>query len=151
MILLLTIYKKLLSSCWPLIQLFKKNAIFHWHTPQHESFMALKEGLTTAPVLLYPDFLSCLHRILTLVDIVLALTSLRFKMAKKVRRHREEVLHHRTRGVISNSSNSKVQTILDGQRLHHSCGPPTLKMAFVSAWPNLNTSLVAIDIAGIWL
>ena len=46
--------------------------------------MALKEGLTTAPVLLCPDFLSCLHRILTLVDIVLALTSLRFKMAKKV-------------------------------------------------------------------
>ena len=84
MILLLTIYKKLLSSCRPLIQLLKKNAIFHWHTPQHESFMALKERLTTAPFLLYPDFLSCLHRILTLVDIVLALTSLRFNMAKKV-------------------------------------------------------------------
>lgn len=56
MILLLTIYKKLLSSCRPLIQLLKKNAIFHWHTPQHESFMALKERLTTAPSLVYPNF-----------------------------------------------------------------------------------------------
>ena len=69
----------------------------------------------------------------------------------KLFRHQEEVLRHRTRGVISNSSNSKVQTILEGQQLHRSCGPPTLKMAFVSAWPNLNTSPGAIDIAGIWL
>ena len=40
----------------PLLQLFKKNATFHWHSPQHESFMTLKERLTTSPVLVYPDF-----------------------------------------------------------------------------------------------
>ena len=40
----------------PLLQLLKKNAAFHWHSPQHESFLALKERLTTAPILTYPDF-----------------------------------------------------------------------------------------------
>ena len=38
-----------------LLQLLKKNAIFHWHSPQHESFMAFKERLTTAPILAFPD------------------------------------------------------------------------------------------------
>ena len=40
----------------PLLQLLKKNAIFHCLSPQHESFMALKERLTTAPILVYQDF-----------------------------------------------------------------------------------------------
>ena len=40
----------------PLLQLLKKNAAFHWHSPQHKSFLALKERLTTAPILTYPDF-----------------------------------------------------------------------------------------------
>ena len=40
----------------PLLQLLKKNATFHEHSPQHESFMALKERLTTSPILVYPDF-----------------------------------------------------------------------------------------------
>ena len=40
----------------PLLQLLKKNAAFHWHSPQHESFLALKKRLTTAPILGYPDF-----------------------------------------------------------------------------------------------
>ena len=40
----------------PLLQILKKNAAFHWHSPQHESFLALKERLTTAPILAYPDF-----------------------------------------------------------------------------------------------
>ena len=40
----------------PLLQLLKKNATFHWYSPQHESFIALKERLTTAPILVYPDF-----------------------------------------------------------------------------------------------
>ena len=39
-----------------LLQLLKKNATFHWHSPQHESFMALEEKLTTSPILVYPDF-----------------------------------------------------------------------------------------------
>ena len=39
-----------------LLQLLKKNAVFHWQTPQHESFIALKERLTTAHILAYPDF-----------------------------------------------------------------------------------------------
>ena len=39
-----------------LLQLLKRNAKFHWHSPQHESFMSLKERLTTAPILVYPDF-----------------------------------------------------------------------------------------------
>ena len=39
-----------------LLQLLKKNATFHWNSPQHESFMALKERLTTVPFLAYPDF-----------------------------------------------------------------------------------------------
>ena len=40
----------------PLLQLLKKNAVFHWHSPQHESFLALKGRLTTAAILVYPDF-----------------------------------------------------------------------------------------------
>ena len=36
--------------------MLKKNATFHQQSLQHESFMALKERLTTAPVLVYPDF-----------------------------------------------------------------------------------------------
>ena len=40
----------------PLLQLLKKNAVFHWHSPQHESFLALKERLMTGPILAYPDF-----------------------------------------------------------------------------------------------
>ena len=40
----------------PLLQLLKKNATFHWHSPQHELFMELKERLTTAPILVYTDF-----------------------------------------------------------------------------------------------
>ena len=39
-----------------LLQLLKKKAIFHWHPPQHTSFMTLKERLTTGPILAYPDF-----------------------------------------------------------------------------------------------
>ena len=39
-----------------LIQLLKKNAVFCWHSPQHESFLALKKRLTTVPILAYPDF-----------------------------------------------------------------------------------------------
>ena len=38
-----------------LLELLKKNAIFHWHSPQDESFMAFKERLTTAPILAFPD------------------------------------------------------------------------------------------------
>ena len=37
-----------------LLQLLKNNAVFHWHSPQHESFLALKERLTTAPILVFP-------------------------------------------------------------------------------------------------
>ena len=40
----------------PLLQLLKKNAVFHWHSPQHESFLALKGRLTTAAILVYSDF-----------------------------------------------------------------------------------------------
>ena len=40
----------------PLLRLLKKNATFHWHSTQHELFMALKERLTTTPILVYPDF-----------------------------------------------------------------------------------------------
>ena len=40
----------------PLLRLLKKNATFHWHSRQHESFMALKERPTTAPILACPDF-----------------------------------------------------------------------------------------------
>ena len=40
----------------PLPQLLKKKAIFHWHPPQHVSFMTLKERLTTGPILAYSDF-----------------------------------------------------------------------------------------------
>ena len=39
-----------------LLQLLKKNAVLHWHSPQHESFLVLKEKLTTTPILPYPDF-----------------------------------------------------------------------------------------------
>ena len=35
---------------------WKKNAAFHWHSPQRESFLALKEKLTTAPILAYLNF-----------------------------------------------------------------------------------------------
>ena len=40
----------------PLLQLPKKNAVFHWHSAQHESFLDLKERLMTAPILAYADF-----------------------------------------------------------------------------------------------
>ena len=39
-----------------LLQLLKKDALFEWHPPRLESFLALKERLTTAPILAYPDF-----------------------------------------------------------------------------------------------
>ena len=54
MYLLLTIYQELLSSCWTATPITKEE--FQWHSPQHESFMTLKERLTTAPILAYPDF-----------------------------------------------------------------------------------------------
>ena len=57
--------------------------MFHWHSSQHESFLALKEGLTTAAILAYPDFSIPLQCILTLVEVVLDLTLLRYSMVKK--------------------------------------------------------------------
>ena len=48
--------KNYLVLTGPLLQLLKKNATFHWHSSQHESSMALKERLTAAPILVYPDF-----------------------------------------------------------------------------------------------
>ena len=33
----------------------KKNATFHWHSSQYESFMAVKERLTAVPILGYLD------------------------------------------------------------------------------------------------
>ena len=53
--LLSTLHQELFSSAAPLLQLLKKNAAFHWHSPQHKSFMALMERLTTTPILVYPD------------------------------------------------------------------------------------------------
>jgi hypothetical protein len=40
----------------PLTELLKKNSLFHW-TPAHEqSFQALKQALSSSPVLSLPDF-----------------------------------------------------------------------------------------------
>ena len=49
---------------------------------QQESFLALKERLTTAPILAIQIFPSYSHCIPTLVGIVLDLTSLRYSMVK---------------------------------------------------------------------
>ena len=54
MYLLSTIYQELLSSSWTATPITKEQ--FQWHSPQHESFMTLKERLTTEPSLAYPDF-----------------------------------------------------------------------------------------------
>jgi len=40
----------------PLVRLTKKGAKFNWTAEQQNSFQLLKEKLTTAPVLSYPDF-----------------------------------------------------------------------------------------------
>ena len=40
----------------PLNLLLKKEAPFHWHAQQEESFKVLKEALTNAPVLIFPDY-----------------------------------------------------------------------------------------------
>ncbi len=40
----------------PLTQLLKKDVPFHWHNDQDRSFNDLKEALTKAPVLVFPDF-----------------------------------------------------------------------------------------------
>ena len=65
-----------------LLQLLKKNAIFHWHFPQHESFMAFKERLTTAPIWPTRALLSHLPCIPTLVEIVSDLTLLSYNMVE---------------------------------------------------------------------
>ena len=64
-------------------------------------------------------------------------------------RHRENVLRHKKRRVISNGSNSKVYTILAGQPLHGSHGLPSPEIAYVRARPNWKTNPVDLDIAGI--
>ena len=40
----------------PLNSLLKKDVPFHWDAPQEESFKVLKEALTNAPVLIFPDY-----------------------------------------------------------------------------------------------
>jgi len=40
----------------PLTELLKKGVPFHWIEPQANSFQALKDALTSAPVLALPDF-----------------------------------------------------------------------------------------------
>ena len=44
------------SIASPLNMLLKKDRPFHWGGPQEQSFQRLKEALTTAPVLTFPDF-----------------------------------------------------------------------------------------------
>ena len=41
-------------SCWTATPITEEE--FHWYSPQHESFITLKERLTTAPILACPDF-----------------------------------------------------------------------------------------------
>ena len=41
-------------SCWTATLITEEE--FHWYSLQHESFMTLKERLTTAPILASPDF-----------------------------------------------------------------------------------------------
>ncbi len=40
----------------PLNQLLRKGSIFHWDAPQQKSFEELKQALTTAPVLQFPNY-----------------------------------------------------------------------------------------------
>jgi len=40
----------------PLTQLLKKTEVFKWGSVQQKAFDTLKERLTTAPILIYPDF-----------------------------------------------------------------------------------------------
>ena len=40
----------------PLYQLLRKNVVFSWQEPQQQAFQYLKNKLTSAPVLAYPDF-----------------------------------------------------------------------------------------------
>ena len=48
-------YRRFIKNCsvlaGPLLRLLKKNATFQTFQPQHESFMALKERLATARIL----------------------------------------------------------------------------------------------------
>ena len=135
---------------------WKKNAVFHWHSLQLESFMALKEKLTKAPILAYPDFFIpfTLYTDTSRDSIGFNLTQVQHgpeQAQAKLFRHWEKVLRPRTRSFVSSGSNSKMQTMLAGQPFYSSCGPPSAQMAYISAWPNWQTSPVGLDPAGIWL
>ena len=40
----------------PMVQLLRKDLQFNWTNEQERSFVALKESLTQAPILLFPDY-----------------------------------------------------------------------------------------------
>ena len=57
---LCTFYRKFIQDfgklARPLYHLLKKDKEFSWNEPEHKSFTNLKEALTKAPILAYPDF-----------------------------------------------------------------------------------------------
>ena len=154
--LLSTFHQELSCSCWSAAPIIEKGCYvpIALHTT---SFMALKERLATAPILVYLDFA---------IPFTLYTDASGFNLSQiqhgqernknflwwsKLFRHWEKIFRYRTTSVISNSCYSKALAILAGQSLHCSRGPPSSQMASVTAWYNWPTSPVGLDITRIWL
>ena len=52
----MTIHQKFFTDCRLLYELLKKDISYNWTEDQQKSFDILKEKLTTAPIVRYPDF-----------------------------------------------------------------------------------------------
>jgi hypothetical protein len=49
-------HTQLLKIVWPLLNLTKKNLLWHWNRPQHNTFKELKMRMCCSPVLTQPNF-----------------------------------------------------------------------------------------------
>ncbi len=81
MVIIAAFVKNFAALASPLTQLMKKDISFHWNVAQAKSFEALKQALTNAPVLAFPDcsapFILCTDASTLGVGVVLMQTDTR--------------------------------------------------------------------------